>query len=175
MNRHGARADGSAVRRLELGLSACPATPVEQRRARRALVVDDERALMTVVCRVVETIGWVSDGYADPAEAIASLVSDPAAYDIVLTDLRLGDQTGLDVATAAVRVRPGIPVILLSGAPLSAAMWDAAADVGVQMVLYKPFHIHELLDAVRSLTDAPSEEPRPSAPRLAVLSGALAD
>jgi two-component system response regulator YesN len=149
--------------------------PAAPRRQRHALVVDDERAIMTVMCRVVESMGWSSDGYDDPADAIGSLTRASAAYDIVLTDMRLGEQTGLDVAASAIRAQPGIPIILLSGAPLSAAMWDTAADVGVQMVIYKPFHIHELMGAIRHLTEPVSESTSGTPGRPAVIAGVHAD
>lgn len=153
MSREGVRADATAVRleRVGPGAHAVEGIPVSPRR--RALVVDDERALLMVICRMVETMGWASDGCDESAAAIAMFTRNPSAYDIVLTDMRLGEASGLDVAAAAVRARPGIPIILLSGAPLPATKWEAAADAGVQMVLYKPFHVHELVGAIRGLTE----------------------
>jgi DNA-binding NtrC family response regulator len=175
MVRQGAQAVAAAVRHVETGARAPNDGPAAPRRQRHALVVDDERAIMTVMCRVVESMGWSSDGYDDPAEAIGSLTRASTAYDIVLTDMRLGEQTGLDVAATAVRAKPGIPIILLSGAPLSAAMWDTAADVGVQMVIYKPFHLHELVGAIRHLTEPVGGSADGTRSRPAVIAGAHAD
>ncbi|MCC7195103.1 MAG: response regulator [Gemmatimonadaceae bacterium] len=168
MGRH--RSDGTqpALRLVGGGLGGPDGTPPSPTRKRCALVVDDERQVMVVICRIVESMGWAAAGFRDPRLALASLERNPGAYDIILTDLRLGDGNGLDVAAGAVRLCPAMPVVLLSGAPLPATAWEVAADAGVRMVIYKPFRIHEVMDAVRSLAGGGEDRP-PSGANVAVV------
>lgn len=121
------------------------------RDSRLTMVIDDEEPLLDVVARMLDTIGRRVDGYVDPEAAVAAMRLAPDRYEAVLTDMRLGPTTGIEVAARLTRIRPGIPILLLTGALLGADVWDAAAEAGVVMVLQKPYRLHELVDAVRYL------------------------
>lgn len=94
-------------------------------------------------------------GYRDTActgsvEALDLFRVDAAAFDIVITDMTMPDMTGTALAEAMLKIRPGIPIILLTGYSkhLSAERID---DIGIQSLIYKPVVQKELAMAVRAV------------------------
>ena len=78
----------------------------------------------------------------------------PDAYDVVLTDLAMPDLTGDKLARAIRVVRPRQRIILVSGY-LGSLTAGEARDLGVSILLPKPFTQHELVDAVGRVLAAP--------------------
>ncbi|MBM4194781.1 MAG: response regulator [Gemmatimonadetes bacterium] len=122
------------------------ATPPQT--ATHALVLDDEPALVEVAIRILRISGRSGTGFTEADAAVAAFEQAPERFDVVVTDMRLRDVTGIDVSEQLSRLRPGVPILLIAGAPLGADVWDLAANAGVCMVLQKPYRLHELLDAI---------------------------
>jgi response regulator NasT len=118
-------------------------------RPRRVLVVDDEELLLRSLARLLSRAGFEVVSHLTVADASAALQADPE-IDVVLTDLKLGLTSGLDLIPVALssRARPG--VIVFSGA---AAMEDvdAALAAGAAAVIRKPVHPSELIAAIEAV------------------------
>jgi DNA-binding NtrC family response regulator len=110
------------------------------------LVVDDDPSLR-LLCRVNLSL----EGY-DVAEA-ANLTEARAALgngvDLVLLDMHIGSERGLDLLEDVRRVNRRIPVALLTGTA-EVAPEDRQL---VQALIPKPFRLEELIDTVRRLVD----------------------
>jgi CheY-like chemotaxis protein len=85
--------------------------------------------------------------FTEPREALVAFGIDPSEYDVLVLDLHMPGLTGLELARAALELRPGVPVILVSGR-LDAKHHDAARALGVVEVLQKPYGLAELSDAI---------------------------
>ncbi len=85
---------------------------------------------------------------ADSREALAQL--DVRPPDVLVTDMTMPGGSGLQLITRARRLRPGLPVIIISGL-LSNSDLEAARDLGIP-VLQKPFDPDQLQDAIQGLT-----------------------
>jgi CheY-like chemotaxis protein len=132
----------------------------------RVLVVDDARDMRALIRRVLESGGYRVDAVGTLAEARAMA---PAEYDVVLVDMRLGSEEGVDLIEELAAADPGAAsrCLLMSGSHAYAPSGMAA--------LAKPFRPDQLLDAVRALgraepTSAGHAGPaaRPAAPSAAV-------
>jgi CheY-like chemotaxis protein len=90
-----------------------PDFPAEYHGAMRVLIVDDNHEARTVVRAVLERRGHVVIAEADNGkDAVAATTqSEP---DVVLVDVRLGEESGYDVAKALTSTRPGLAVLLMS-------------------------------------------------------------
>jgi FixJ family two-component response regulator len=116
-------------------------------------VVDDDRALLTAIERVLSSSGYDVHTFSSPAFFIEQLSSQDAPACLVL-DLRMPELNGLDVQEWLLSNGITIPTVFLSGAadvPTTArAMRKGAVDF-----LVKPVDEGELLDAVsRALATA---------------------
>jgi two-component system chemotaxis response regulator CheY len=68
--------------------------------------------------------------------------------DLVVTDLFMPEQDGLETIAELRKLRPNLPVIAISGGNLiSEEMLSVAKELGAQQVLQKPFGLHGVLAA----------------------------
>jgi DNA-binding response OmpR family regulator len=146
--------------------TARPAFPAPEREARRheaaapraepapgparVLVLEDEQRIREMLEDSLTHAGHHVESAADGLAGLARFQGGD--FDVVLTDLSLPERSGLDVARAVKRMRPGTPVVLITG-------WGHLLDPtllaqsGVDLTLVKPFRLERVLaileDALR--------------------------
>jgi CheY-like chemotaxis protein len=79
----------------------------------RVLVADDEPSVRATVRRLLERRGATVVVASDGAEAEARLAEEP--FGLVIADVSMPGRGGYDVLATARRIRPGVPVVLMSG------------------------------------------------------------
>ncbi|HET7701738.1 MAG TPA: response regulator [Candidatus Limnocylindria bacterium] len=105
------------------------------------LVVDDEESVATTIEAILKLDGHDVIAVTSGAEAIRLL--NERQFDVVLTDLRLGDMDGIDVLREVQRTSPDTASIMLTGyASLESAV--AALRSGAYDYLMKPSDVEEL-------------------------------
>lgn len=115
----------------------------------RILVVDDQAEVQKLLTRVLTTAGYSVQAAGNGRAAMAAVAGQ--APELILLDIQLGDQNGLEVcrrlaASAATR---DIPVILFSG-QADIAEWTAGLAAGAVDFLAKPVRNAELLARLRT-------------------------
>ncbi len=112
------------------------------------LVVDDDAAIR-LLCRVnLELEGYrvAEAAYLDQARSLL----DEEPIDVVLLDLHIGHERGLDLLRELRRERPDVAVALLTGSPQERSPdEEAKADA----IISKPFEIEELGRTVSRLAE----------------------
>ena len=114
---------------------------------RRILFVDDEQPLVHLAERSLAKEGHAVVGFVDPRDALGAFLTDPSAFDIVITDLSMPNMTGLDLVRRVRRVRADIPIIMVTGY-LTDVDEAAAHAAGANVILDKAASVHRLGDAV---------------------------
>jgi DNA-binding response OmpR family regulator len=127
----------------------------------RLLLVDDEPDVRASIARVLTRSGF-EVRLADSAEqAIAAVRED--RVDLVITDIIMPQQDGVELLRALKEEFPDIAVIAISGggnfwpqgykpeAITTSAYLEAAIQAGADGVIAKPFEIAELVEVVRSV------------------------
>jgi CheY-like chemotaxis protein len=79
------------------------------------LFVDDDVDLVELLTVGLETLGYRVTAFAEPERALAEFRSTPGVFDAVVSDLSMPRISGLSLARQVLEVRPGIPVVLMSG------------------------------------------------------------
>jgi len=122
-------------------------------RGERVLLLDDEPSLAQVGARRLTALDYRVTAETDPAVALNRFLEDPQAFDVVITDFTMPKMTGLDFAEALVKVRPDIPVLLVTGfvEEIEEERFRAA---GIRCVLRKPLTLDQLGTAIREALDA---------------------
>ncbi|MBI4593940.1 MAG: response regulator [Candidatus Rokubacteria bacterium] len=120
-------------------------------------VVDDERPIMQLCVKVLESHGYVVDGYTRGEEALARLTAGPA--DLLVVDYKMPGLDGVEVVRRARALRPEIRVVMITGHGTREVI-DAAHTAGAHSVLLKPFTPNELAGAVAAVLGAPSGSSR---------------
>jgi CheY-like chemotaxis protein len=124
-------------------------------RGERVLHIDDEPAGTSMFCRMLVKLGYRVESFNLPASAVERLRTDPLSFDVVITDLMMPDMNGLEVANAVRRLRPDLPVILLSAFSASFSSTTIRAN-GICEIIEKPAPINTLAAVLRRVLDRPT-------------------
>jgi two-component system, cell cycle sensor histidine kinase and response regulator CckA len=114
----------------------------------QVVLVDDEPSVARVVERALTRLGCRVRTFSDPREALAHVERRATVVDLVVTDQTMPGLTGDDLAEAAHRARPGLPVILVTGYSYRLTA-ERLAAVGATAVLQKPVPLELLTRTVR--------------------------
>lgn len=131
-----------------------PAEAAPPGQGQLVLVVDDEPALVALAEESLAGLGYEPVGFADAEAALAEVQADPARFDLVLTDEVMPGMNGTTLAARLQALRPGLPVLLMSGFG-GAQLQQRAQAAGVRRVLAKPLQRDELAHALAGCLAAP--------------------
>jgi PAS domain S-box-containing protein len=104
----------------------------------RVMCIDDEAMLARVTEHLLAPLGYRVRTCTSATDALQAIRSEPTAYDVVVSDFNMPELSGLEVAAEVARIRPDLPVVLVSGY-VSEDTRRRAAAAGVRQVLQKPY------------------------------------
>ncbi len=113
----------------------------------RILFVDDEEALVTLGTAVLGRQGYQVVGSSRSDEALEIFSADPAAFDLVITDFTMPKMSGLQLGDELKKLRPGLPMILVSGFTSSITP-ESALNSGFSKYISKPYSVQLLYEVV---------------------------
>jgi PAS domain S-box-containing protein len=131
-------------------------------RGEKILLIDDEPSLWQLASRILTRNGYqVCDG-ATAADALSLAGDLKQPIDLLLTDAIMPDMLGTEVAARVRVLRPGLPVLYMSG--YARVVLDADGALGPNVdFLEKPFSEAEMVARVRRAIDG-AEPDGPFAP-----------
>jgi two-component system cell cycle sensor histidine kinase/response regulator CckA len=121
-------------------------------RQRLILAVDDEPDLRMIMQRILSMRGYrvvVASGVTEALTVLDTLDEFP---DLLVTDVRMPDGVGAELATQVKQARPELPVLYVSGYAEDYARTEGLIGEGV--VLQKPFSPAQLAEAVATALGA---------------------
>ena len=111
------------------------------------LVVEDDPAAAQMLSLILQRAGYELSVVGTGAEALHSAQQ---SIQLVVLDLGLPDIDGLEVCRSLRVIRPGLPILVVSGRSSEADV-VIALDAGADDYLLKPFRTQEFLARVRAL------------------------
>jgi two-component system copper resistance phosphate regulon response regulator CusR len=114
----------------------------------RILVVEDEQKMAAVIKRILNENGYIVDVASDGKEG--ELKVNDEQYDLLIVDVMLPQQSGLELCQKVRATNPSIPILVLSAL-------DATDDTvrgleaGADDYMSKPFESAELIALIRAL------------------------
>ena len=114
----------------------------------RILLIEDDPMLGKALVRGLGHHGMTVDWAHDGAEGSAALVQDEHA--LVLLDLGLPKQSGIDVLKAARAAGLAVPVLIITARD-EVDDRVAGLDLGADDYIVKPFELRELLARIRAV------------------------
>lgn len=151
----------------KVGEGLAPATPVSgpaetppsPLKGLRVLVADSDERVRRSAHGLLGRFGCIVETARDGQEALT--MARLCTYDAILADIRLPDLSGYDVYCKLRHCQPRARVILMTafGYDPTHAIVKARQE-GLRHVLYKPFRVDQLLDALQ----APAEPPATGTP-----------
>jgi EAL domain-containing protein (putative c-di-GMP-specific phosphodiesterase class I) len=111
----------------------------------RVLLVDDDRALLSLFEKLLRAAGYATTAVEDPRTALE--LAGTGSFDAVVSDISMPQMDGLDLLRGIRSRAPDLPVVLVTGC----ATVDTAAQAiehGVLRYLTKPVRREQLEDVV---------------------------
>jgi DNA-binding NtrC family response regulator len=113
------------------------------------LVIDDSHGMLALLEQFLANAGHRVLTASDGKRGIEILKTSPV--DLVVTDMYMPEQDGMEVIQEARKVRPGVPIIVMSSKQGRLNMFNAARALGAAITLQKPFSAPDLIEAVNTL------------------------
>jgi DNA-binding NtrC family response regulator len=110
----------------------------------RALVVDDDQAMVRTLSDVLRLQGWEVQTAHNGAAAVQASAAAAEPFDVVLMDVKMPGMDGVDAFKAMKRARPSIRVVLMTAYTEQERLAEAERQ-GVVQVMSKPLDIRSLL------------------------------
>jgi PAS domain S-box-containing protein len=126
--------------------------PAPRGQGERVLVVEDEALVRDFASRFLNGEGYRTVEAADGHEAIALLQTDAGSFDLVLCDVVMPAMGGREFADQLARLRPGLPVLFMSGYTNDEIMRRGLLEPGAPF-LAKPFSPETLAAKVRDVLE----------------------
>jgi DNA-binding NtrC family response regulator len=109
----------------------------------RIHLVDDERIVTTTLRGFLTDLGHEVSVAHSARELLDNLARSPWPADLIITDIYVPGENGLDLVREAHRRYPGVPIVLMTGRVAGFSPQEALAQ-GVCACLRKPIHLCEL-------------------------------
>jgi two-component system, cell cycle response regulator CpdR len=114
------------------------------------LLAEDDQATRTLMARALAGDGHTVTQAEDGQAALQAMTANPAAVDVLVTDVDMPGLDGIALATRAIALKPGLKVLLISG--LADVLGRASALSAAHVrALSKPASIEQLRNEIRAL------------------------
>ncbi|MHB8790347.1 MAG: response regulator transcription factor [Desulfobulbaceae bacterium] len=117
----------------------------------RVLIIDDDEQIRVLLEQMMHWAGFEVMVAENGKVAMQLQQQNPA--DLVITDLIMPEQEGLETISRLKKDYQGIKIIAISGGGRIGpeAYLPAALELGADKVFSKPFDVQEIVDAVREM------------------------
>lgn len=116
----------------------------------RILVIDDDEEIVELLARILRRAGYRTAAATGAADARRRLAE--GSFDLMLCDVRLGPDSGLDLVEHQLARHPQVAAVMVSGLD-DVTLADRALTIGAYGYLVKPFTANDVLRIVLSALD----------------------
>ncbi|MCX7354775.1 MAG: response regulator [Alphaproteobacteria bacterium] len=135
----------------------------------KILLIDDDDLVRQVITRQLERAGHAVSAAAHGGKGVEAF--ETQTFDIVITDILMPEKEGLETIQTLRRLAPAIPIIAMTGGPVSAQLsgkigvdyLGIAEQLGTTKTIRKPFRGAQMLAVIAAClaVDATSQPPLP--------------
>jgi DNA-binding response OmpR family regulator len=111
------------------------------------LIIDDEELLTQTFTRLLEKSGY--DVYSAKKGEDAICMAEGEDFDLVISDIRMPGQNGVEIVRSIRTMKPQMPVIFITGFA-DDVLEKAARELKPIAYLHKPFDVLQLLSTIKS-------------------------
>jgi len=107
----------------------------------RIMVIDDDEEMRSLLKDFFDEEGFETESASNGADALRKLTKDH--FDLIITDIRMPNLTGLDILARIKRLKPQTPVIVITAFG-SDQVYRKSLERGATAFLEKPVHFDQL-------------------------------
>ncbi len=117
----------------------------------RILLVDDDPVLLQTMKELITKIGFTVHALNFPLQALKLFRQNPVRFDLLITDLFMPEINGLELAEELHKIKPRIPVILMTGYGKDIYPATLSSCYGISKFLKKPIKLTDVAVALNDL------------------------
>jgi DNA-binding NtrC family response regulator len=118
----------------------------------RLLIVDDDPDIVQVLKLGLLKNGFLVDGFTNPEEALQSFKSNANNFCVVVSDVRMPELSGIQLARKLKEVNPGIKVVLMTAFEIRDSEFSKVfPSTSIDGFVQKPIGIRELTNKILSI------------------------
>ena len=106
------------------------------------MLVDNSEVRLKTYVKALTELGYHVSSFNNPITAQEAFEDKPDRFDLVITDLRMTEMTGFELAEKILKIRFDMPVILISGYD-EKIIEDEAKKIGIKAFANKTLSIKE--------------------------------
>jgi PAS domain S-box-containing protein len=114
------------------------------------LLVDDDESVRDTAALLLASIGYKITTAPDGPQALVRFAARPGSFDAAIVDLTMPGLGGVEVLERLRLLRPGLPVLIISGYSEQDVRLDPAISQRVDF-LSKPFSLEQIRDKLKTL------------------------
>ncbi len=118
----------------------------------RILLVEDEKAVILSLKRMLESLGYQVTEMTSPMEAVKRVCEQNKSFDLVITDQTMPEMSGMDLAQELKQSGSDIPIILMTGFNES-VNHENTRDASIRDLMMKPINSRDMAQAIRRVLD----------------------
>jgi PAS domain S-box-containing protein len=116
------------------------------------LFVDDEKVLMDLSKKILESLGYTVTTMNSSIEALETFQKSPDTFDLVITDQTMPHMTGYNLAKRILGIKPSVNIILCTGYSETITP-EKTETAGIKALIYKPISKKEIAQKIRGVLD----------------------
>jgi DNA-binding NtrC family response regulator len=118
----------------------------------KLLVVDDDSDIVQVLKIGLQKNGFLVNAFTNPQEALQSFKSNAEAYCLMLSDVRMPELSGIQLARKVKEINPGVKVILMTAFEIKDNEFSKVfPSMHVDGFVQKPIRIGDLTNKILSV------------------------
>jgi PAS domain S-box-containing protein len=126
--------------------------PLPAAQGETLLIVEDEKAILTLAQKVLENQGYQVIAVSDPLDALARIQDHDTDIHLLLTDVVMPNMNGRDLSKQVQAMYPDVKILFMSGYTANTIAHHGILDTGVNF-LQKPFSSRDLAIKIRTILD----------------------
>jgi PAS domain S-box-containing protein len=128
------------------------ATPVAEGDSETILVVEDDQDVRSYLLEMLRELKYRAIPASSAQAALHVLVEDDKQVNLLLTDVIMPGHNGRELGRRAQALRPGLPVLYMTGYSRNAVVHQGRLDEGVDLI-QKPISQAQLATRIRQILD----------------------
>jgi two-component system response regulator ChvI len=126
--------------------------PERQQKLSAVLLIDDDKDILTILKRSLELKGVNTYGFTNPVLAVEHFKNNAASYDIVVTDIRMPQMNGFEVARAVKEIRPDIKLAFITAFEINKSEFEKVLpSTNVDAFITKPVKSDTFVEVIKGI------------------------